>query len=284
MLLPAPLRNDYEGLMGKRRETDRQPFGGWSREIQGLRKDGSIVPLEVAVSEAVPGSVYTAIVRDASQRKELEREVTEIAAAEQRRIGQELHDGVSQELTGLSMLAAVLKDQLNGAGAAADTMASRVIDGLSKVHKHVRDVSHGLVPVDVDAEGLRAALEDLADRVHHQTGIACAFHCPRQVLVKDSLTATHLYHIVQEAVNNALRHARARRIDIHLHARPEALILTVCDDGIGMSAESNSREGIGLRLMRYRAGLIGGVLQVRPADDQGTVVMCTLSERRALHT
>ena len=280
MLLPASLREEYESLLEQRRAAERRRFGGSSREIQGLRKDGSVVPLEVAVSEVVPGKVFTGIIRDISRRRELEREVTEIAAAEQRRIGQELHDGVSQELTGLSMLAAALKDRLNGAAAGSETLANRVIDGLAKVHKHVRDVSHGVIPVDVDAEGLRAALEDLVDRVRQQAGITCTFHCPRPVLVKDSLTATHLYHIAQECVNNALRHGHAGRIDIHLHARPETLVLSVSDDGVGISADPNNRNGVGLRLMRYRASLIGGALQIRPGEKQGTLVTCTLSQWR----
>jgi PAS domain S-box-containing protein len=284
MLLPAPLREEYTRMMGQPRGTDRKPFGGSSREIQGLRKDGSVVPLEVAVSEVVPGKVYTGIIRDISRRRELEREVTEIAAAEQRRIGQELHDGVSQELTGLSMLAAALKDRLNGAAAATETLAIRVVEGLANVQTHVRAVSHGLIPVDVDAEGLRAALEDLSLRVRQQTGVDCAFHATRSVLVKDSLTATHLFHIVQEAVNNALRHGGAGRIDIHLHARPESLTLSVSDDGVGITLDSYRRDGVGLRLMRYRAGLIGGVLQIRPGDERGTLVTCTLSEWRPVRT
>jgi PAS domain S-box-containing protein len=280
MLLPASLRDEYARLISQPRGTERRRFGGSSREIQGLRKDGLVVPLEVAVSELVPGNMFTGIIRDISRRKELEREVTEVAAAEQRRIGQELHDGVSQELTGLSMLAAALQERLHGTAPATETLANRVLEGLANVQKHVRAVSHGLIPVDVDAEGLRAALEDLSGRVHQQTGVACAFHSPRSVLVKDSLTATHLYHIVQEAVNNALRHGRAGRIDIHLRARPESLILTVSDDGVGIAADANRRDGVGLRLMRYRAGLIGGVLQIRPGQDQGTQVTCTLSEWR----
>lgn len=280
MLMPAALRDDYERFMGQHPHVERRHSGSSSREIQGLRKDGSVVPLEVAISQVVPDNVFTGIIRDVSRRKDLEREVTEIAAAEQRRIGQELHDGVSQELTGLSMLAAALKDRLDGAAPASESLANRVIDGLANVHKHVRDLSHGLIPVDVDAEGLRAALDDLAGRVHQQTGVTCAFHCPRPILVKDSLTATHLYHIVQEAVNNALRHGRAGRIDIKLQARPEALELSVHDDGVGIRADANGGAGVGLRLMRYRASLIGGALQINPGEKQGTLVTCTVSEWR----
>src|SRR5262249_42058343 len=120
MLLAPLYRDEYERLLAQRRQADNQHIAISGGEVQGLRQDGSVVPLEVALSEVVPGNVFTAIIRDISRRKELEREVTEIAAAEQRRIGQELHDGVSQELTGLSMLAAALKERLHGAAAATE--------------------------------------------------------------------------------------------------------------------------------------------------------------------
>ena len=279
-LLPVPWHSEYDEAMGRRHQGGPRLFAGLNRELQGLRKDGSVVPLEVAVSEAMPGKVFTGIIRDISRRRQLEREVTEIAAAEQRRIGQELHDGVSQELTGLTMMATALKERLKKDVPATAALAQRLIDGLTQVHKLVRHVSHGLLPVEVDAEGLRAALEDLADRIRQQAGIPCAFHCPEPVFLGDSLTATHLFHIVQEATNNALRHGRPNRIDIHLHARPEDLVLTICDDGVGMPAEVNGRNGVGLRLMRYRASLIGGVLQIGPAEEKGTLITCTLPDWR----
>ena len=277
-LLPIPWHGNDDETMGQGRNGDSRPFvrGG---ELQGLRKDGSMVPLEVAVSEAVPGKVITGIIRDISRRKNLEREVTEIAAAEQRRIGQELHDGVSQELTGLTMMATALRERLKD-DAATESLARRLMDGLSGVHKKVRQVSHGLIPVEVDAEGLRAALEDLTDRIREQAGIACNFRCPQPVFVKDALTATHLYHIVQEATNNALRHAHPSRIDVHLHARPEALILSIRDDGVGIPSESNRGAGVGLRLMHYRVSLIGGVLDISAANKKGTLVTCTLPDWR----
>jgi PAS domain S-box-containing protein len=282
MLMPAAWRGAYDEAM-QRRNGEALWFAGVTREFQGLRKDGAVIPLEVAVSEAVPGKVFTGIVRDISQRRQLEREVTEIAAAEQRRIGQELHDGVSQELTGLTMMATALRERLKQESTSSDALASRVVDGLGAVHKRVRDVSHGLNPVEVDAEGLRAALEDFAERIRQQTGIRCTFHCPQPVLLGDSLTATHLYHIVQEATNNALRHGQPKRIDIYLQARLNALILTISDDGVGMPADANRQPGVGLRLMQYRANLIGGVLQISPAGEKGTLVTCTVPQgcRRA---
>lgn len=276
LLMPAALRSEYDGPIGRRPDAARRFFVAPGGEFQGLRKDGSIIPLEVAMSEAVPGKVFTGIIRDISVRKQLQREVTEIAAAEQRRIGQELHDGVSQELTGLTMMASVLSDRVGSAAPTAQQLALRIVDCLRKVHRHVRDVSHGLIPVDVDAEGLRAALEDLAERISQQAGITCTFHSPRPVWVRDALTATHLYHIVQEATNNALRHAQPRSIEILLDSEPEALILAVKDDGVGIPANANGRVGVGMRLMNYRASLIGGVLHVSPAKEKGTLVTCTL--------
>ncbi len=278
-LTPAPWREEYADAIVRRQDWHSNLSAGLNREFQGLRKNGTTFPMEVAMSEAVPGKLFTGIVRDISARKQLEREVTEIAAAEQRRIGQELHDGVSQELTGLTMMATALRERVKNDAPASDTLARRVIDGLCQVHKHLRHVSHGLIPVEVDAEGLRAALEELADRVSQQAGIPCQFHCPQPVFVRDSLTATHLYHIVQEATNNALRHGRPERIDIHLQSRSDALVLSIRDNGIGLPAESNRKNGVGLRLMHYRASLIGGILNVGSNGEKGTFVTCMLPDR-----
>jgi signal transduction histidine kinase len=116
----------------------------------------------------------------------------------------------------------------------------------------------------------------LTQRVREQAGIVCALHSPQPIIVQDALTATHLFHIAQEATNNALRHGRATRIDIHLAAKADALVLSIRDDGVGLEQELSAHDGIGLRLMRYRASLVGGALQIGPAEKKGTVVTCTV--------
>jgi PAS domain S-box-containing protein len=280
-LMSVPWRADQEksrnGASGNHAHS-----AALSREVQGVRKDGSTIPVEVAVSMALPGAVYTGIIRDISQRKQLEREITEISAAEQRRIGQQLHDGVSQELTGLRMMATAIKDRIqeNPNTPTMDSLLVRIIDGLRAVQEQVRKVSHGLIPIELDGADLRSALTVLAERVHEQTGIECTFRCPQRVFVKDSLTATHLYHIVQEATNNALRHGQPRRIDIQMNAQTDALVLSIEDDGKGLPQEGIRRGGVGLRLMHHRASLIGGTLCVAAAASQGTVVTCTLPDWR----
>ncbi|HEY8503106.1 MAG TPA: ATP-binding protein, partial [Gemmataceae bacterium] len=125
-------------------------------------------------------------------------------------------------------------------------------------------------------EGLRAALEDLAARTREQAGVACALECAGPVELADGVTATHLFRIAQEAVSNALRHARPRQIRIGLAGGPAALTLAVRDDGVGIPEPAGEEKGLGIRLMRHRAGVIGGTLAVGAAEGGGTLVTCTL--------
>jgi signal transduction histidine kinase len=152
------------------------------------------------------------------------------------------------------------------------------------VQGQVRSLSRGLVPGEVDPAGLAAALEELAARTRAQAGVDCTFTGSGPVQVPDTACATHLLRIAQEAVNNALRHARARHVRIALHAEADRLTLSVEDDGVGLAGPAGERggvsrlavQGLGIRLMRYRAGLIGGTLAVGPAPGGGTRVSCTL--------
>jgi PAS domain S-box-containing protein len=213
---------------------------------------------------------------DITERKELEREVLEIAALEQRRIGQELHDSVGQELTGLGLLADALAQRLSATSSDVASLAEKVVRGIGRVRRQVRSLSHGLVPVEMDPEGLRAALEQLAASAAESSGCACTFESDSQVAVTDTDLATHMFRIAQEAVSNALRHSRARHIHIVLKAQPAALTLQVEDDGVGFDEPLEGVKGLGLRLMRYRAGLFGGSLTIAPLASGGTVVTCQI--------
>jgi PAS domain S-box-containing protein len=217
---------------------------------------------------------------DVTRRKELERdavqrEVLEIAAREQRQIGQELHDGVGQELTGLGLMAQSLAQRLPEA-AAEKRVALRLLAGLDRVHQQVRVLSRGLIPVHVESRGLVAALDDLAAQTAEASGVSVTAECPEWVGLPDHATATQLFRIAQEAVSNAVRHGRPRHIRISLLAEPNGLRLRIKDDGVGMRAGPEQGAGLGLRIMQYRAGQVGGDLQIGPAHGGGTVVSCTL--------
>jgi two-component system, chemotaxis family, CheB/CheR fusion protein len=214
-----------------------------------------------------------------TRRKELEHEVVEIASLEQRRIGQDLHDTVSQELTALDMLAGNLAEALRSDPWNASPLADRLIRGLKRSQQELRAVILGLLPVAVDSEGLMAALSDLASRTDQEEDVTCVFDCPQPVLVEDNLIATQLYLIAQEAVHNAVKHARCRNIRISVESG-NRLILQVRDDGIGIpDRPAEDHEGLGLHIMQNRAAIIRATLTIEPAKPAGTMLTCALARR-----
>jgi len=217
---------------------------------------------------------------DISKRKELEREVVEIASLEQRRIGQDLHDSVGQELTALGMLVGDLARAVQTDPASVMSRIERISDILKSSRKELRAVLRGLLPVAVDTEGLMASLSDLADRIRDDGKSNCVFECPEPVAVADNLVATHLYLIAQEAVHNAVKHARAKNIRLFLKA-DDVLELAIQDDGGGMPLKAMSfHGGLGLRIMKNRAAIVGAMLTIEPAAPSGTVVTCRMARKR----
>ncbi|MBI2807512.1 MAG: PAS domain S-box protein [Planctomycetes bacterium] len=214
--------------------------------------------------------------QDITDQKRLEEEVLEIAASEQRRIGQELHDGTGQELTGLSMLADNLADAIRHDRPDDARRAERIAEGLRHALREVRLLSRGLVPVEVDAEGLMAALSELAARITALHATRCVFEYRQPVLVEDNFRATQLFRIAQEAVTNALKHGQAKSIRISLEAQGQYITLRVADDGNGLPDLDEATEGTGFRIMRYRAGQIGAHFSVGDGATGGTMVTCTI--------
>src|SRR5262249_46247361 len=156
------------------------------------------------------GMLISASVRDITERKNLERQVLEIASQEQRRIGQDLHDTVGQELTGLTLIAESLSED----GQQHPELGQKITDGLRRVLNQVRGLARGLIPVQVDAEGLRSSLQELAARVKDIHGVECSFEAHDSIMISDNYTATQLFHIAQEAVINAVKHGHPKKIAI----------------------------------------------------------------------
>lgn len=276
MLMAAPHREAHDGYMARYLQSGEKHILDTTREVDARRKDGSVFPTDLTVSEIKHLKLFTGTHRDLTRRKELEREVVEVAALEQRRIGQELHDDISQRLTGLGMLTDALAQQLTHDGSPRHEAAARIASELSRVREQARNLSLGLVPIDVAPEGLQAALEELARRTREQTGAACALDCPEPVVFRDTIKATHLFRIAQEAVHNALRHGKARHVTLSLVGQNNDLVLAVRDDGTGIPQPTDETKGLGIRLMRNRASQVGGRLEISPAEGGGTIVTCTL--------
>jgi len=135
-------------------------------------------------------------------------------------------------------------------------------------------LARGLSPVDVESNGLMSALQELASNTEKLFHVACRFECPQPVLVDDHAAATHLYRIAQEAINNAIKHGKARAIAVRLTAQSNQASLTVTDDGRGFVVKPEQTSGMGLRIMKYRAGMIGATLEIRRANGRGMLVAC----------
>lgn len=227
---------------------------------------------------------------DITERRILEREILDISAEEQRRIGSDLHDGVCQQLTGLGMLAQGFADVLadeNASQILEDAgllhlrdMAKQLSAGIGNATAEARALSHGLIPVDVDAQGLMAALRELSSSIDALDDISCAYEDNCTVELLDNFAAIHLYRIAQEAVGNALKHSQAKQIRVALNEHDGHVILTVRDDGAGFSDVTQLNSGMGLRIMKYRADLIGAALSIEPAKGGGTCVACRWARER----
>lgn len=216
---------------------------------------------------------------DITERKHLEKAILDISAREQRRIGQDLHDGLGQHLTGIAFMAKVHEAKLAEQKRSEADDAAKIVKLVNEAIDKTRKLARGLLPVVSDSQGLMSALQLWAAEIEDLFGISCRFQCEKPVLVHDYTMATHLYHIAQEAVNNAIKHADPRKISIQLTAGQGRGELVIKDDGRGITEPPKGAHGMGLHIMNYRAGMIGGALEIKPGANTGTVVTCIFPAR-----
>jgi signal transduction histidine kinase len=206
----------------------------------------------------------------------LENEIVNISDAEQRRIGQDLHDGVCQTLAALSCSATSLRGELETRNLAVEANAAAELARLLQAAVvETRDLARSLVPAHVSDVGLVVALESLVHSVSRLHGMGCTFQFRGGELDGNEIVATHFYRIAQEAISNAIKHGKARNVALLLDAGDKRLVLKVKDDGVGIS-ENPAGHGLGLAVMRYRARLSGGELTVARLSEGGTEICCTI--------
>jgi len=214
------------------------------------------------------------LIREIAERERLEKELLHISEREQRRIGHDLHDNFCQHLTSTAMAGQVLREKLEARSAAEAADAGKLILLVEEGIAMARELARGLSPVELEAEGLMSALQELAAGISKWSKVDCRLECGTPVLIHDANAATQLYRIAQEAVSNAIRHGRARHIVIGLEEGEASLTLSVEDDGEGVPDDWPARQGLGTRIMFHRAAMIGGVFSIEPNLTGGTLVRC----------
>ncbi len=276
-LMPAPYRAGHAECVPRRMRAGKPSVLAFNREIECVRKDGSTFPAALSVSEFELGGrrMLSGIIHDISERRRLENRLLEVATAEQRRIGQELHDGLCQQLVAIGYAMEALEQRVAARSPVDAASIGQIAALVDQTMTQARDLSHGLHPVSLDASGLASSLHRLAADTESVFHVNCAFECDPTVRVKDNTVATHLYRIAQEAIGNAIRHGKASTIAVKLGWAADALRLSITDDGVGIGNSTADPDGIGMQTMAYRARALGGILTPGPGRDGiGTAVVC----------
>ena len=281
MLMPSPYREQHDGYVSNYLTTGVKKIIGIGREALAQRKDGSIFPMELSVGEVrlqdEGRRVFVGIIRDLSDRKELEKKILRISEEEQHRIGQDIHDDLCQQLAAIGCLAKVSHQQLVKTGHSEADNVAEIVRLISSANTRAREMSRGLMPVVLDAAGLMDALDELASSTERVFRVSCPFWCDPPVKVTDNNTAIQLYRIAQEAVANALKHSKADRIEVSLAIHDGKILLSIRDNGVGIPDHSPGKgTGMGLLTMNHRARMMGGTLTVEEDGFGGTVVKCSV--------
>jgi signal transduction histidine kinase len=217
-----------------------------------------------------------ALTDEIRERARLEKELLEISEREQREIGQDLHDSLGQHLTATAFASQILTEQLENKSLSGSASARHLVKLVEEAIIITRTIARGLHPVDVEAEGLMDGFQELARITSERFKVSCEFECREPVPLHDTASSTHLYRIAQEAITNAIKHGKAKHINIGLKNVDGIITLTVTDDGVGLAENARANQGIGLRIMAYRANMIGATFNVEHLPESGTRVTCKL--------
>lgn len=256
-------------------------------DIECARRDGSVflatcvfTPIEIGGEK-----LRLVVVEDVTQRRELEREIIEIANREQRRIGNDLHDGLGQELTGVALMLRGLVGRLSKEKSPSIGDAEEIVALVNNAIENTRLLARGLSPVSIERGGLPSALRALSTRLRETYGTQVRFRSriwPQLSL--DSGASNHVYRIAQEAVTNAIKHGHAGEVLIDLQVTGANVTLVVSDNGVGLPPGANLTSGMGLKIMRYRAAMLGGDVAIELRQEGGTRVILSCRQPATFDT
>ena len=274
-IAPRNGRDDALVLLKRLREGEKVR----SFEAQRLTKEGRLLNVWITVTtltdEAGNLLAVATTERDITERKRLERELLAIREKEQKLIGREMHDSMGQMLTGIAIKSKALELNLKSKSLHESADAADICELANEAIAQTRRLARMLYPVEIETGGLVSALQGLASSTKELLKIACQFKCNDTILIRDPVTARHLYRIAQEAITNAARHGKAKKIRIELTSAKGRTTLKVANDGKDFPRNLAKKKGIGLKIMEYRAKIIGGILDVGRGRKGGTIVKCS---------
>jgi PAS domain S-box-containing protein len=225
------------------------------------------------------GSGISVTVRNITERRHLEQEILDVSSRERQTIGRDLHDGLGQELTGVALMLRALATRIHKECPDSTAQVNEIVALVNQSIDTARSLARGLLPVNKERGGLASALRALTDRSRDLYGFEAHFQAEvSEDVPLNETTASHLFRIAQEALTNTARHARAAAVGIYLTVTKTRFSLRITDDGVGVGDVARAGSGMGLRIMKYRAGMIGAKIEIGPNDPHGTVV-CVTGER-----
>jgi len=274
LLLMTPLKDAFDNVTGWLSSVTDITQGKQAEDA--LRRSHEELELRVLQRTADLSAANTALQSAMAERRRLEHELLEITEKERRRIGLNLHDDLGQKLTGIALMCKGLHVQLarsNGEGASE---AARIHALIQETLNQTRELSHDLVTLDLEEKDLAAAMERMVAHVKRTFNIACRFECETKARPLEASSISQLYKITQEAVTNAIKHAHARNVEIRLSNGGDRLLFSIRNDGAPFPSVVKANDGLGLRIMSYRAHLIGASLEIKPGETEGAVLTCSL--------
>ena len=245
----------------------------WTVNGEKHHYDLTIEPIR-DVSGNIAGITGAAL--DITDRKRLEQEVLQITELEQRRMGQDLHDGICQHLAGIEMKSQVLEQKLAKKDKTHSVQAGQIASHVRDVIAQTRSLARGLSPFILESEGMVSALTELAANTEKLFQVKCSFTNTAKHVPSDIAVTTHLYRIAQEAVTNAIKHGKAKDVSITFSVKGDKAGLSIADNGRGFSGQPGTGKGMGLRIMRYRASIIGAALLTQSGSAGGVTILCFL--------
>ncbi len=214
--------------------------------------------------------------RQMNERKRLENELLEIAEKERRRIGIDLHDELGQHLNGIALMLKGLELKLEKRGLPEASESAKIQGLIFKTIQQAKAVARDLASADADTEDLTSALQAVVTQARNMFSTSCELSISDSIPPVPQPMVRQLYKITQEAITNAMKHGKAQQVTVHLRAKPQQLVLSICNDGVPFPTKRIQGTGMGLRIMEYRASVIGGTVAIGPgADGEGTSVVCT---------